>query len=66
MATLSSSASAFQRSCCAADSSLLTVLDRVDITSDDLVFALVRGVKIAAKAASDVAFGKLDVTDMGR
>ena len=66
MATLSSSASAFQRSCCAADSSLLTVLDRVDITSDDLVFALVRGVKIAAKASSDVAFGKLEVTDMGR
>lgn len=66
MATLSSSVSAFQGSCCAANSSLLTVLDRVDITSNGLTFALVRGVKIAAKASSDIAFGKLEVTEMGR
>lgn len=66
MATRNSSASAFQHSCCAADSSLLTVLDSVDITSDGLVFALVREVNIAAKASSDVAFGKLEVTEMGR
>jgi len=66
IATRSSSASAFQRSCCAADSSLLTVLDRVDITSEGLALALVQEVKIAAKASSDVAFGKLEVTEMGR
>lgn len=66
MATLSSSVSAFQRSCCAADSSLLTVLERVDITSDGRALAFVRGVNIAAKASSDMAFGKLEVTDMGR
>ena len=66
MATLSSSVSVFQRSSCAADSSLLTVLDKVDITSDGLSFAIFRGVKIAAKASSDMALGKLEVTEMGR
>ncbi len=66
MATLSSSVSEFQRSCCAADSSLLTVLERVDITSEDPAFDLVLGVNIAAKASSDMAFGKLEVTDIGR
>jgi hypothetical protein len=42
------------------------VLDNVDITSDGLAFVLVRGVKIAAKASSVTALGKLAVTDMGR
>lgn len=42
------------------------MLDNVDITSDGLAFAFVRGVKIAAKASSDTAFGKLEVTDIGR
>lgn len=42
------------------------MLERVDIVSDSCAFAFVRGVKIAAKASSDMAFGKLEVTDMGR
>jgi hypothetical protein len=66
MAARSSSASAFQRSCWVAASSLLTVLDNVDMTSDDLEFDFVRAVKIAANASSVTAFGKLEVTDIGR
>lgn len=36
------------------------------MTSDDFEFSFVRGEKIAAKASSVMAFGKLYVTDMGR
>jgi len=43
-----------------------TVRDNVEITSEDLVFAFVRGVKMAAKASSVTALGKLLVREMGR
>jgi hypothetical protein len=43
-----------------------TVRDKVDITSDGLVFAFVRGVKMAANASSVTALGKLFVREMGR
>jgi len=66
MAARSSSVSAFQRSCWVAASSLWTVLDRVENTSEDFELSLVRGVKIAAKASSVMALGKLEVTDIGR
>jgi hypothetical protein len=66
MAALSSSVSAFQRSCCVAASSFWTVYDKVDITFDVFEFTLVRGVNIAAKASSETGFGKLEVTEIGR
>ncbi len=46
-------------------SSFFSVFDSVEITSEDL-FARIRGVKIAAKASSVTALGKLFVRDIGR
>lgn len=42
------------------------MLDRVEITSDDFGFAFVLVVKIAAKASSEMVFGKLLVREIGR
>jgi len=36
------------------------------MTSEVLILDLVRGAKMAANASSVTAFGKLDVTEMGR
>jgi hypothetical protein len=43
-----------------------TVRDKVEITSEGLVFVFVRVVKIAANALSVMALGKLLVREMGR
>lgn len=43
-----------------------TVCDKVEITSEGLLFAFVRCVKMLANASSLIAFGKLLVREMGR
>jgi hypothetical protein len=43
-----------------------TIRDKVEITSEGLVFAFVLDVKMLANASSVTAFGKLLVREMGR
>ncbi len=43
-----------------------SVLDNVVITSEGFAFALVRGVKMAAKASLVTVLGKLFVVEIGR